>query len=240
MTTIPQPAPTWKPFYRVAALAALLIVATGLTDSIVSMSAGETTVNSAVTVTEWFALLAAHPFAALGNLGLFNLITLTLGIPVYIALVHAHRETDPAFAALAAVSFFIGAAVYFASSTIFPMLSLSSQYAAASAADKPLLEAAGRALLASGVDLSAGTFLGFLFSQTAGVIMGIVLIRGKLFGRVTGWLGLIGFSVMLVFFFMSAFTPEKFNTAMLISAPAGLLLMAYQVLLAVNFFKSAK
>jgi len=240
MTSIPQPSPAWKPFYRLATVAALLIVATGLTDSIVSMSAGETTVNSAVSVTEWFALLAAHPFAALGNLGLFNLITLTLSIPVYIALVHAHRETDPAFAALAAVSFFIGAAVYFASSTIFPMLALASQYAAAPAADQPLLEAAGRALLASGVDLSAGTFLGFLFSQAAGVIMGVVLIRSKLFGRVTGWLGLVGFSVMLVFFFLSAFVPEQFATAMLISAPAGFLLMAYQVLLAVKFFKSAK
>lgn len=235
-----QPASTWKPFYKLAAVAALLIAVTGLIDSVVSMSAGETTVNSVVSVTEWFALLAAHPFAALGNLGLFNLITLTLGIPVYIALFHAHRETDPAFAALAAVFFFIGAAVYFASNTIFPMLSLASQYAASSAADKPLLEAAARALLASGVDLSAGTFLGFLFSQAAGVIMGIVLIRSKLFGKATGWLGLIGFSVMLVFFFISAFIPEKFATAMLISAPAGILLMIYQVLLSIRFFKSAK
>jgi hypothetical protein len=240
MTTTSQLAPALKPFYRLAAVAALLIVAVGLTDMIVSMSAGESAVNSAVTVNEWFALLASRPFAALGNLGLFNLLTLTLGIPVFIALFHAHRESDPGFAALAAVSYFIGAAVYFASNTIFPMLTMAAQYALAPAAEQPLLEATGRTLLASGVDLSAGTFLGFFFSQLAGVIMGIVLIRGQRFGKVAGWLAVIGFSLMLVFFYISAFIPARFNTAMLISAPAGLLLMVYQVLLAIKFFAAAK
>jgi hypothetical protein len=45
---------------------------------------------------------------------------------------------------------------------------------------------------------------------------------------------------MLIFFWIAAFAPEHFNTAMMISAPGGLLLMAYQVLLARKLFQLSK
>ncbi|MGB8983948.1 MAG: DUF4386 family protein [Anaerolineales bacterium] len=229
----------WKAFYRLAGVTALLIVLVGLTDTVTSMLGGAVHENSSVSITDWFALFATHPLNALGNLGLFNILTLSFGIPLYLALFNLHREDNPSFAGLAALLFVMGTTIYIASNTVFSMLALSSQYALATEAQKPLLEAAGRALLAQGADLTPGTFMGFLFSQIAGLMMALVLLRGRIFSKVTGWLGVVGFAVMLVFFSVAAFIPTQFNTAIMISAPGGLLLLAYNILLARRLFQLA-
>ena len=70
----------------------------------------------------FFRTTASHAFS---YLGLINITTLTLGIPIYLALCHAHWRTQPAFAALAAVFFFVGTAIYIASNTVFSMFALS-------------------------------------------------------------------------------------------------------------------
>lgn len=227
----------WKAFYKVAAITAILIVVVGLTDMVTSMLGGETRVNSAVSVTEWFALFQSNRLAALGNLGLFNILTLSLGIPLYIALCNLHWKNHPSFAALSVVLFAMGTAIYISSNTVFSMMALSDQYALASEAQKPLFEAAGRALLAQGADLTPGTFMGFLFTQSAALMMALVLLRGGIFSKVTAWLGAAGFGLMLIFFAMAAFVPSQFTTAMMISAPGGLLLIAYQILLARRLFQ---
>jgi hypothetical protein len=157
-----------------------------------------------------------------------------------LALFHLHRETNPSFAGLAAILFVLGTGIYISSNTVFSMLALSNQYALASESQKPLLEAAGRALLAQGADLTPGTFMGFLFSQIAGLMMAVVLLRDGIFSKVTAWLGVAGFAIMLVFFSMAAFSPAEFNTAIMISAPGGLLLLAYNILLARRLFRLAR
>lgn len=227
----------WKTFYKFAAVAALLIVLVGLTDTVTSMLGGETRVNSAVSVTEWFALFQSNRLGALGNLGLFNILTLSLGIPLYIALCNLHWKNHPSFATLSVVLFAMGTAIYISSNTVFSMLAISDQYALADEAQKSLLEAAGRALLARGADLTPGTFMGFLFTQSAALMMAFVLLRGGIFSKVTAWLGIAGFGLMLVFFTIAAFVPSQFTTAMMISAPGGLLLIAYHILLARRLFQ---
>jgi hypothetical protein len=230
----------WKKFYKFSGVMALLIVLVGLVDISLSILGGEVHENSGVSVVDWFTLFETHRFASLGNLGLFNMLTLSLGIPVYLALFNVHRQTQPAYAALAATLFLMGTAVYISSNTLFSMLSISNQYATASAIQKPLLEAAGHVILALGADLTPGTFMGFLFTQTAGLMMSFVLLSARIFSKVNAWLGVIGFGLMLVFFVMAAFVPEQFNTALMISAPGGLLLMAYQILLARRLFQLSK
>ena len=227
----------WKGFYKFSGVMALLIVLVGLVDIITSLSNSEIQANSAIDIAAWFSLFQTDLLSALGNLGLFNLLTLTLGIPLYLALFNIHKHHHPAFAALAAILFFMGTAIYLSSNTVLSMLALSQQYSTAADAQKTLLEAAGRALLARGADLTPGTFIGFLFTQSAGLMMAFVLWKGCIFSRVTGWLGAAGFGIMLVFFTIAAFVPAQFNTAIMISAPGGLLLMAYQVLLALKFFQ---
>ncbi|HBG74846.1 MAG: hypothetical protein A2X25_07905 [Chloroflexi bacterium GWB2_49_20] len=230
----------WKDFYKVAGTMALLIVLVGLVDMITSMLAGEASENSTIGVVEWFKLFQTNRFAALSGLGLINIITLSLDVPVYLALYHVHRRNSPAFAALATILFFIGTAIYISSNTVFSMLALSNQYAVAAEAQMPLLEAAGRAALAQGADLTPGMFMGFFFAQTAGLIMTLVLLQGKVFGKWTAWTGLAGFGLTSIFFVIAAFAPAKFDLAMIFAMFGGLLLMAYHILLTVRFFHLSK
>lgn len=230
--------PLWKNFYTIAGLAALLIVAAGIADTILSMVAGEAAPNHAVPVTEWFHLFETSPITALSNLGLINIITLSLGIPVYLALFHVHRQTNPAFAGLAATLYFIGVAIYISSNTVFSMLAISSQYALASDSQRVFLEEAARAALAQGADLTPGTFMGLGYTQLGGLIMALVLLRAGVFSKKTAWPGILGFACMLIFFILTAFVPQLFSTAMLTSLIGGLALMIYHILIAFRLFSA--
>ncbi len=225
-----------KALYRVAGVMALAIVLAGLIDAITSMGM-EARDNSTVSVIEWLTLFQTNRFAAFSLLGVINITTLSLCIPIYLAFTQAFRQHRPAFALLASVLFFIGTAVYLSSNTVFSMFAISQQYATATEAQKSLLEAAGRALLMQGADLTPGTFIGLFFTQIAGLLVTSMMLRGVVFGKWTRRLGLVGFSLMSVFFILTAFVPNQYNTAMLIAAPGAIFMIAYQILLARRFFQ---
>lgn len=225
--------------YRLAGVMALLIVAAGLLDMLTSLGV-DAQDNRSITITEWFTLFQTDRFAAFSRLGVINILTLSCGIPIYLAFMQANRQRQPALTVLAASLFLIGTAVYLSSNTVFSLFAISQQYAIAPEAEKPLLEAAGSALLMQGADLTPGTFAGLFFTQVAGVLMSITMLRGSMFGRWTGALGLAGFGLMIVFFLLTAFFPAYYNTAMLVAAPGGLLLMAYQILVARCFFRQGR
>jgi hypothetical protein len=218
---------------------ALLIVLAGLIDAITSMGIAARD-NRTVQIIEWFTLFQTNRFAAFSSLGVINIITLSLGIPIYLAFNQAYRQERQALAALAAILFFIGTAVYLSSNTVFSLFAVSRQYAASTETQKPLLEAAGRALLAQGADLTPGTFVGLFLAQVAGLLMASMMLSGRVFSKWNGRTGLAGFSLMSVFFILTAFVPQRYDTAMLLAAPGGLFLMAYQTMLARKFFYLGK
>ena len=226
-----------KTLYKVAAIMALLIATAGIVDAVTSNMGAEARGNNTVNIVEWFALFQTNPFSAFSTLGVINIITLSMGIPIYLAFHIAHRQDHPALTAFASILFFIGTAVYIASNTVFSLFALSQQYATATEVQKPLLEAAGSALLAQGADLTSGTVVGLLLTQIAGIVIASVMLRGRLFGKWIGGTGLAGFSLMTIFFILAAFAPEHFGTAMAVAMPGGLALTAYQVMLARRFFQ---
>jgi hypothetical protein len=226
----------WKAFYKMAGTMALLIALVGIIDAITSMGV-EARDNSTVSIIEWFTLFHVNRFYAFSNLGVINIITLSLGIPIYLALYHAHRQGTPAFSALAAVLFFIGAAIYFSSNTVFSLFAVSRQYAVATESQKPWLEAAGRALLAQGADLTPGTFLGFFFTQTAGLLITSLMLCGRVFSKWVAMTGLAGYILTSIFFILAAFALGNYDTAMAFAMPGGLLLLAYQFMLGRRFFQ---
>lgn len=225
-----------KVFYKAAGVLAILIVLAGLTDAITSMGTAAQN-NSTVSVIEWFTLFQTNRFAAFSRLGVINILTLSLGIPIYLALTQAFRQHRPALAGLASALFFIGTAVYLSSNTAFSLFAISQQYATAAEAQKPLLEAAGRAVLAQGADLTTGTFVGLFITQIAGMLITSGMLRGEVFGKWTGIVGLVGFSLMSVFFILTAFVPAQYDAAMLIAAPGALFMITYQILMARRFFQ---
>lgn len=238
--TMTIPNKPWKTLYRVAGVMAILIILAGLTDAITSMGM-EARDNSTISIIEWFTLFQTDRFAAFSRLGVINITTLSLCIPIYLAFTQAFARTDlqhrPARAMLASILFFIGTAVYLSSNTVFSLFALSQQYATAAETQKPLLEAAGRAVLTQGADLTSGTFVGLFLTQIAGLLITSGMLRGTVFGKWTGWLGLVGFGLMSVFFILTAFVPDQYNTAMLIAALGAFLMIAYQIMLARRFFQ---
>lgn len=232
-----------KALYRAAGAMALAIVLVGLIDAVTSMGI-EVRDNRTIDIVEWFTLFQTNRFTAFSSLGLINIFTISLGIPIYLAFTQAYRQEHmaaaPAIAAFASILFFIGAAVYLSSNSVFSLFAISQQYAAASAAQRPVLEAAGRALLAQGADLTSGTFIGLFFTQVAGLLITSSMLRRTVFGKLTGGTGLAGFSLMAVFFMLAAFAPDRYDMALLISAPGGICLMAYQLMLARRFFQMGR
>lgn len=226
----------WRSICILGGAAALLTVLTALIEMLITFLPGG--YFSAETVTEWFALLQANPFLGLRNLGLLNIIMTALGIPLTFSLYWVHRKTNPSMAALALILALIGTAVFYATNRAFPMYDLSARYAAATnEAERAMLSAAGQAMLAVGQSHTPGTFLAFFFSEVAGILMAVVILRARLFNRAAAFAGLVGFSFLLVFEVLSSFVPSSHQAILLIAMIGGLANLTWYVLAALGLFR---
>ena len=172
----PESTQSWKTLYRVAGTAAAGVVLVMLAEILISFVPAGATLPE--TVIGWFDLLQSRPFIGLRNLGLINIISILLGVPVALALYVLLRRTDRAIAALALATSLLGAAVFLATNRAFPMLALSRRYAvAATGIERADLVAAGQALLAVGASHTPGTFLGFLLGSVAGITNAALMVR---------------------------------------------------------------
>jgi Domain of unknown function (DUF4386) len=229
----------WKPVYKLGGAAALVVILFSLLDLLLAfVPAAAAPDPGQGTVLDWFTLLQANWFLGLRGLGLWNIITLTSSILVFLALYAAHRRAYQAFASLAALLLFIGATLYIANNKALPLLTLSRQYAlAASETQKAPLLAAGQVLLAQAEDFTPGAFVGFFFAEIADILMALLVLRSGLFGKKTAWVGLLGFVLMLVFTIWATFIPLFYTAALLVSAIGGLLITVWFFLVARRLFQ---
>ena len=226
----------WKSLYKLGGAAALLIVLTALVEIIITILPGGYTTSE--TVIDWFTLLQDNWFLGLRNLGLLNIVMTALGIPMFFALYTAHRKVNQTNAAVAMIVSFIGVAVFYATNRAFPMLDLSSRYAAATTeAQRTILEAAGQAMLSVGQSHTPGTFLAFFLSEIAGIMMAMVMLRGKVFSRAAAYAGILGFGLLFVFEILSSFVPSVQDAALILAMGGGLSSMAWYILIARRFFQ---
>ena len=229
----------WNSLYKIGGAAAIIVVLVALIEVIVTFfPGGGRTEPGNVTVIDWFTLFQDNWFMGLRNLGLLNIVMTVLGIPVFFALFGAYRRVNMTYAALAMLISFIGIAVFLATNRAFPMLDLSSQYTAATAdAQRAMLAAAGQAMLSVGQSHTPGTFLGFFLSEVGGIIISIVILRGKVFNKATAYVGILAFGLLLVFEVCSSFVPALFNAAMVFAGGGGFLSMAWYILIARRLFQ---
>lgn len=228
--------PAWNRLYQLGAISALLVVLVALAEILITfLPNGYIT---AETVTDWFALLQNNRFLGLRNLGLLNIAMTALSIPMIYSLYAAHRKANQPFAALAMILSYIGITIFYSTNKALPMLELSHQYAtAATQGQKAMIEAAGQALLSAGQGHAPGTFLAFFFSEIAGMLMALVLLRGKVFSRLAALAGLIGYSLLLVYEVCSSFIPSAHEAVLLIAILGGLLNMTWYILVARRLFQ---
>lgn len=225
--------------YRLGSVTALLIVLTALLEIIITFLPGG--YASADTVSDWFALFQSNWFLGLRNLGLLNIIMTLLGIPMFFALYTAHRNTSQPHTTLAWILSLIGVAVFFATNRAFPMLDLSRQYASATTdTQRVLYLAAGQAMLSVGESHTPGTFLGFFFSEIAGIMISVVMLRSKIFKPLNAYFGIMGFGMLLIFDICTSFAPALSNVVLIFAMIGGLLSITWYILIARRFLHLAE
>ena len=155
-----------------------------------------------------------------------NLIGAVLLAPTILAIYAPLRPENEAHAAFGTILFFVGTAVYLASSRAFPMLSLSGQYAsAATDAQRSLLIAAGQAMLAEGQS-RAGILL-IEFGCLVFSVFSAVMLRGKVFSKASAYAGILGNVLLIAFEIILAFVPKVLDVGMVIAGAGGLSIMIW-------------
>jgi len=227
----------WKIIYKIGGVAALSAVFVGIIEIMISFLPGGNAHQD--TVLDWFTLFQENWFLGLRNLGLMNIFITILGILIFLALYAVHRNSAyQPYAAIAMIISFLGAGVFIATNRAFPMFDLSKQYAAVTMdAERAILEAAGLVMLSVGQSHTAGTFLGFFLSEIAGIAISLVMLRSKIFGKVTAYAGILGFGILLVFEFFSSFVSGLNGMTMVLAMIGGLFSMAWYILIARRLFK---
>jgi hypothetical protein len=218
----------WKGLYKLGGITALLVVVGPLAEVLIGFLPGVAPLTQrTVTVIDWFTLFQNHWFIGLRNLGFLNIVGAALLAPTFFALYSALRRDDEAYGAFGTILFFVGLAVYLAGNRAFSMLSLSHQYAGAtSEAQRSLLIAAGQAMLAEGQ-----TRAGIPLIEFAGLVISVVMLRGKVFSKATSYAGILGNALLLVVEIILAFGPALHGTGMVIAGAGGLSLMVWYFLL---------
>jgi len=217
----------WKGLYKVGGITVLIMVVIPLAEVVISLLPGVAQLSTGtVTVIDWFALFQNHWFLALRNLGLLNIIGAAFLAPTILAIYSALRRDSEAYAAFGTILFFVGLAVYLASSRAFPMLSLSSQYAvAATEAQRSLLAAAGQAMLAEGQSRA-----GIPLMEFACLVISAVMLRGKVFSKATAYAGILGNALLIVVEIITTFARGLPSAGFVIAICGGLSLMTWYLL----------
>ncbi|MFO7584234.1 MAG: hypothetical protein R6W69_05850 [Anaerolineales bacterium] len=225
-------AETWKPLYRVGAVAALLaaLLFRRNIGAEVSLFTGVESIPT--TVADWYALLQANPFVGLSLLAFFDLLNYALVGVIFLALGAALWQVNQSATALALASGLVGVTLNLASNISLTMFSFSQRYATAtSAAQRADLLAAGQAVLAGSDPLAAipGTcaLVGLLLVALAGLLFSLVLLPSH---RETATLGLLASGCDLAYCLVFPLTPIA--PVYLLLAAAGLFWMLWHLLVA--------
>jgi hypothetical protein len=182
----------WKPLYRVAGVAALLMVVFIAIQSIVFLAWPPPD-----TVLGYFTLFQQNWLLGLLSRDLVYMLSHALLVLIYLALYAALRRVSPSFMAIALTLGLVGIAAYFASNTAFEMLSLSNQYTAATTdAQRAQFLAAGQAMLAIYQGTAFNVY--YVLSGVATLIISIVMLRSTLFSKVTASVGIVTGVLMVI------------------------------------------
>jgi len=227
-----------KSTYKLGAVATIIALTGILIDVIIGNITGGNLTELPQTAVDRFAQIQENMFLGMYNLDFLNIINQMILIPAYIALFTAHREINKAYGLLALIVFLFGSVLMVANNAALPMLELSNNYfATTSESQKLLYAAAGESYLVSGAHGSAGFFLGFFIPNIAGLIISLVMLKGKIFSKLNSWIGITGNSLMLLYVVLVTFGSGVENMATAFAMPGGLLLMTWMVLYTVKLFK---
>jgi hypothetical protein len=219
----PQAGSSWRILYRAAGTAALITAALIPIQIAVFLA-----YPYPDTVAGWFRLLQHNPLAGLVDLDLLlvvdNVLLVVIALAVYVAL----RRANLSVTTMATGLWLLAIVMVIAANPAVEMLSLSNQFAAATTeAQRSTALAGGQALLA-GWEGTAFQ-VGYIVGQLAGILLGMVMLRGNLFGRAVPSTLIVG-NVLGFGYYLP-------TVGLAISALSGVVLWAWYLLVARKFFQ---
>lgn len=227
----------WKSIYVLGGIAAILSLIAVVADIFIGSATGGNLTELPQTAVDRFMQFQQNPWLGLYNLDLLNTVNQLISIPIYFALHAALRKTNKPYALLALLVFLVGTTIFAANNTALPMLELSRKYALAVEAQKPLLAAAGEALLARGTHGSLGVFFSFILPTISALMMSFVMLQGKIFSKANSYIGILGNALMTIYIVLVTFAPSVKSMAMFFAMPGGLLLVAWMIMLTIRLFR---
>ena len=217
--------PMWRTLYRVGGLSALMAAGLELAAVVVSIIFSRDGA-SPTTSAGWFALLQNHRLVGLVYLGILDLFAVALMSMMFLAVCVALRRDHESSVTIAGSLAIMGIAVYLATNTVFPMMTLSDQYAAATTdAQKALFAAAGHAVLAIG-GVGTGAYMAFLLMGVGGLVLSIVMFRTRMFARAIAWTGIVANVATLIYCGTSVLAPA---VSVFFVWASGLLFLAWMI-----------
>lgn len=143
-------------------------------------------------VVEWFELFQDSPFIGLVSFDLAILLEEVLLIPIALAMYLLLRRGSESLMLIAAAAWFVSIALFVGSNTGFEMLALSGNYAeAASEAERAQVLAAGQAMLTAYMEQGSSFVVGYLLASLAGMLVGIGMLRTRVFPRLAAWAAIV-------------------------------------------------
>jgi len=189
----------WKSIYTLGGITAIIALIGILIDVVIGNITGGNLSALPQTAIDRFTQFHDNTLLGLYNLDLLNIIIQMIMIPVYLALYAAHRNVNKPYSLLALIIFLFGSVIMVANNTALPMYELSHKYFATSIeSQKAFYAAAGESMLARGAHGSSGIFLGFFIPNFAGLIISIVMLKGRVFSKINSLIGIIG-SILICF-----------------------------------------
>jgi hypothetical protein len=227
-----------KTIYTTGAIASAIVICLTLLDIIAgSVSGGDLTTVPQLAVDK-FTQLHENRLLGLYNLDLLNFIVSVIMIPTFTALFFALRPEDNANSLFSLIIFSIGTTVFIANNSALPLLELSQKFNSAPNEDqRALFAAAGEALIAKGAHGSPGVFPGFLLITLSELYISYIMLKTRIFSKATGYIGLAGTTLLLIYLVLITFVPSAKASAMIIVAPGGILSLIWMIMYTLKLFQ---
>jgi len=230
-----------KRIYLAGAITAVIVICLTLLDIVIGSSLGGDLSSIPRSAVDRFVQFQENRLLGLYYLDFLNFTVSIIMIPVFFALFVAHNNENNPFALLALLIFAIGTTVFIANNTAAPMLDLCRKYIAATSADqKNLFAAAGEALIAKGAHGSYGAFPGFIMITISEALISIVMLLERVFSRATGYIGLSGTILLMIYLVLVTFMPAAKESAMIFAAPGGILSIIWMIMFTGKLFRLAR
>ncbi len=179
--------PGWSGLYKIAGASALFMAMIIPIQSIL-FAACSPPLNGSVL--DWFTLFQEDWLLGLLSFEFLMIVYTILSLPVALALYAALRGIDHSLSAIFLVLSVVGVVLFVTARPVFEMLSLSSQYAAATTdAQRTVFLSSGQMMLA----LFNGTafHVNYVVGSISGLIISIVMLRSATFSKTTAYVRIL-------------------------------------------------